>query len=166
MQATSLFVLGILMFIGASPGGTGGGIKTTTFVLMMVAVFSVMRGRTETEVAGRRIPAANVYRALAIAISAALLVAVGMLVLTFTELDVSRATADTSFIGVMFETISAFGTVGLSTGITPGLSHWGRIVIIAIMYIGRIGPLTAFAALALGEKPVKRRLAEEHVVIG
>ncbi|MBI2841806.1 MAG: Trk family potassium uptake protein [Armatimonadetes bacterium] len=166
VNATTLFVLGTLMFIGASPGGTGGGVKTTTFVLMVVAVLSVLRGRTDSEVFGRRIPAANVYRALAIVILSAILVAVATMVLTLTELDVASRGERAGFMAVQFEVLSAWGTVGLSTGITPDLSGVGRIVIIIMMYVGRIGPLTAFAALAAREKPVKRRLAEEHVVIG
>lgn len=166
LNATTLFLMSILMFIGASPGGTGGGIKTTTFILIFVAVLSVIKGRTDSEVFGRRIPAPNVYRALAIAIVAAMLVIVATMALTFTEVDISRAGERTGFIDVQFEVFSAFGTVGLTTGITPMLSDLGRVIIILIMYIGRIGPLTAFAALAIREKPVKRRLAEENVVIG
>lgn len=166
VHATTLFIMGILMFIGASPGGTGGGVKTTTFVLMLLAVYSVAKGKTDTEAFGRRIPPEEVYRALTITILAAILVLAATTILTFTEVDVADANGRASFMNVQFETISAWGTVGLTTGITPSLSTMGRLIIIFVMYIGRIGPLTAFAALALREKPVRRRLAEEHVVIG
>lgn len=166
LMPASLFVLGMLMFIGGSPGSTAGGIKTTTFVLMLVSVISVAKGRSDSEAFGRRIPAAEVYRALAITIMAALLVVFATLALTLTELGGVDAAHSAKFMAVQFEVLSAWGTVGLTTGITPDLSPLGRLIIITVMYIGRIGPLTAFAALALREKPIRRRLAEEHVAIG
>lgn len=166
VRAATLFMLGVLMFIGGSPSGTAGGIKTTTFAIMLVAVYSVIKGRTDSEAFGRRIPAPEVYRALAIAILAAILVMLATMALTLTEPAVAGPGGASNFLDVHFEVLSAWGTVGLTTGITRDLSALGKIIIIFMMYIGRIGPLTAFAALAIREKPVRRRLAEEHVVIG
>lgn len=166
LNATTLFLFNILMFIGASPSGTGGGIKTTTFVLMVIAVISIARGRTDTEVFGRRIPTANVLRALAITVLAIIVVIGAMTALTLAELQIETQGHHEDFMALQFEVLSAWGTVGLSTGITPELSGLGRIVVMLVMFVGRIGPLTAFAALAAREKPARRRLAEADVVIG
>ncbi|MFQ3549920.1 MAG: TrkH family potassium uptake protein [Armatimonadota bacterium] len=165
-HATTLAIMGMLMFIGASPGGTGGGVKTTTIVLMIIAVISIIRGKQDSEIFGKRIPQENINKALAISIVAALIVIICTIMLTFTEVDFINPKHKANFVDVQFEALSAWGTVGLSTGITPDLCSFGRIVIIILMFVGRIGPLTAFAALAFREKPVKRRLAEENVVIG
>lgn len=168
MKSVTLSVLSMLMFIGASPGGTGGGIKTTTFILIVLAIWSIVKGKRDAEVFGRRIPTPDIFRALAIAVLAALLVVTATVVLTLTELSaVERAgLPEDSFIAIGFEVVSAFGTVGLSTGITPLLSPLGRLMIILVMFIGRVGPLTAMAALTSEERPLKGRLPEEHVAIG
>jgi len=166
VRAATLFIFSILMFIGGSPSSTAGGIKTTTFVLMLIAVYSVAKGRTDSEVFGRRIPATDIYRALAIAILAGILVMLATMALTLTEPEFSGPGGESNFLRVQFDVVSALGTSGLSSGITQNLSPLGRIIIIFMMYIGRIGPLTAFTALAIREKPVRRRLAEEHVIIG
>jgi trk system potassium uptake protein TrkH len=155
--ATQFFLI-ILMFIGASPGSTGGGIKTTTFGLLVLAVWSLARGAEETCVMHRRISAGQVYKAIAVALLAFFLVTVSVLVLNLTE----RA----DFLSNLFETVSAFGTVGLSMGLTPHLSAAGRILIIMTMFCGRLGPLTLAFALARRKKKFPVRYPEERILIG
>jgi trk system potassium uptake protein TrkH len=152
------FVLIVLMFIGASPGGTGGGIKTTTFFILVLSIVTILRDQRFNTIFKRRIPYAVVNRAFAILVTAAALVMGATLILGFSE----RFTA----IQLLFETVSAFGTVGLSTGITAGLSDVGKVVIILLMFVGRIGPLTL--VLAVGTRPRTRLVTypEERVMVG
>ena len=143
--ATALLMI-VLMFIGASPGSTGGGIKTTTFAVMIFSVLSIIRGRDDVEVYKRKISKKITRKVIAlIAISVTILVSL-ILVLCVSE-------KGTDFIKIAFEAVSAFGTVGLSMGITPSLTSIGKIAIIILMYLGRVGPLTL--AFALGEKKLK-----------
>ncbi|MGQ9525730.1 MAG: TrkH family potassium uptake protein [Armatimonadota bacterium] len=168
LHGSTLFFIGILMFIGASPAGTGGGIKTTTAALILAAVAAVLHNRQEAEMLGRRIPTELVYRALAIVALAALWVNLALLALTFTEVRVLEAAGITCdvFAKLFFEVLSAFGTVGLSTGITPHLSVIGRIVIVVTMYVGRVGPLTAALAFLQQTPKARRTLPEERILIG
>jgi trk system potassium uptake protein TrkH len=159
LRPATQFLIILLMFIGASPGSTGGGIKTTTFGLLAASIWSQGRGREDVEVLGRRIPAEQVNRALAVALVSAGLVVIVTLLLCLTE--------QAEFLTVLFEAVSAFGTVGLSMGITPQLSGLGRVLIILTMYAGRVGPLTLVFALAQSRRPqngVKR--VEDRVLIG
>ncbi|HHV63236.1 MAG TPA: Trk family potassium uptake protein [Firmicutes bacterium] len=158
MRSATLFFIIILMFIGASPGSTGGGIKTTTFGVLVIAVWSVVRGREDSEAFGRRIPHRAVYRALAVAMISLTLVVVVTMLLSITE----RVT----FIRVLFEATSAFGTVGLSTGITPGLTAIGKIAIILTMFAGRVGPLTIATAIAQRLCINGVKFPEERVMVG
>jgi trk system potassium uptake protein TrkH len=159
LRPATQFLIILLMFIGASPGSTGGGIKTTTFGLLAASVWSQGRGREDVEVLGRRIPVEQVNRALAVALVSAGLVVVVTLLLCLTE--------QAEFLTVLFETVSAFGTVGLSMGITPQLSALGRVLIILTMYAGRVGPLTLVFALAQSRRPQNGvKHAEDRVLIG
>lgn len=156
--ASQVFTI-ILMFIGASPSSTGGGIKTTTFAVLFLAVLAVSRGGEEVTAFKRRLSTGVVYRALALtSISMAVIILVSA-ALTITE-------PGRSFLALVYETTSAFGTVGLSTGITPGLSSVGKILIILTMFTGRVGPLTL--ASALGEQALRPtyRYPEDQVMIG
>ena len=168
LQGSTLFFIGILMFIGASPAGTGGGIKTTTAALILAAVAAVLHNRQEAEVLGRRVPTELVYRALAVVALAALWVNLALLALTFTEIGALKAAGITQdlFAKLFFEVLSAFGTVGLSAGVTPHLSVAGRIVIILTMYVGRVGPLTAALAFLQQTPKARRTLPEERILIG
>jgi len=156
--ATLLFII-TLMFIGASPGSTGGGIKTTTFAAIAVAVWTIIRGNYDIEIFGRRLPRGTVLKALAIA-------AVSML-LVLTVTGVLLITEQAEMQVVLFEATSAFGTVGLSMGLTPHLSVIGKLLIAATMFSGRVGPLTLAFAIAhrLGRQGVKH-YPEEGVIIG
>jgi trk system potassium uptake protein TrkH len=150
----------ILMFIGGSSGSTAGGIKITTAGILIWTVVSVIRGREDTEVFKRRIPKEIVYRALAIVTMSLLIIVAVVVVLTITE--------DTGFMEALFETVSAFGTVGLSMGITPYLTPAGKAIIIMTMFAGRLGPLTVTFALARrhSRNKVKLRYPEEKILVG
>ncbi|MGB9793052.1 MAG: TrkH family potassium uptake protein [Thermacetogeniaceae bacterium] len=152
------FLIVILMFIGASPGGTGGGIKTTTFGTLVLAAWSVVTGRADIEVFGRRLPKDAVLRSLAITLWAAALVIVVTMCLTFTE--------KANFLTVLFETVSAFGTVGLSMGLTPHLSDIGRVLIILTMFAGRVGPLTVMLAIWQQRQLRNYHYPEEKIIVG
>ena len=138
------FLVVVLMFIGASPGSTGGGIKTVTFAVMCLGIWSALRGRPHVQAFHRTIPWDTVTKALALMAVAALWVAVISMVISAWGL---RDGARFTFLDVLFETTSAFGTVGLSTGSTPLLNPFGRLLIIATMFLGRIGPLTLLLML-------------------
>lgn len=155
-----IYMLIILMFIGASPGSTGGGIKTTTFAVLLQSVTATLRGKYDVEFFERRIPAPTVVKSIAIFIISLGLVSCGLLVMM-------RIEPDKSFLALFFEVVSAFGTVGLSLGITPFLTSFGKIVIVVIMYLGRVGPLTL--VLAVGSRvilPNKIDYPEGKVLIG
>lgn len=154
---TALMLM-ILMFIGASPGSTGGGIKTSTIGILLGTVRSILKGRTNTELFHRTIPQDQVNRALTVIFIAFGAISASAFALMTVE---ARPFTDT-----LFETISAFGTVGLSRGITPNLSTGGKIIIMITMIAGRIGPLTL--ALALGEREIRGEYEypQEYVMLG
>ncbi|MBW4837907.1 MAG: Trk family potassium uptake protein, partial [Paenibacillaceae bacterium] len=156
-QATQFFMI-ILMFIGASPSSTGGGIKTTTFTMLVGAVGSMIRGRTDLVLFRYRMAEERVFKALTITLLALFLVVAVAMVLSTTE--------DASFLSILFETTSAFGTVGLSMGLTDDLTAFGKIVISLTMFAGRLGPLTL--AYAIGPKKGKElyRHPEGKIIIG
>jgi len=158
LGTTSLFFTVIIMFVGASPGGTGGGIKTTTLGIVVLAATGLLRGKQGTQVFWRRIPDGTVRRALAIGLLATSATVLATLALTVTE----RA----PFLDMLFEVVSALGTVGLSMGLTPNLSDGGRVIICITMLIGRLGPLAAGYALLAVPSNGKLRYAEEDVYIG
>lgn len=134
MKSASLFVIMILMFIGGSPGGTAGGIKTTTFAIMILMITAELRGHKELIVFNRRIPREHFRKAFVVAFMLLTTVTIGIIFLNLTE--------SYDFLSISFEAVSAIATVGLSMGITSGLSSVGKVIIILLMYLGRIGPLT------------------------
>jgi trk system potassium uptake protein len=155
----STFVTLILMFIGASPASTGGGIKTSTFFMLLMSAISFVRYGGEPTVFGRRIELSVILKALAVTFLGVQLVGVA-----FTLLSLTEPTADP--VKIVFETISAFATVGLSMNFTPTLSEPGRVIIIALMFLGRVGILT-FALALTGRQATRRlRYPNEDVVIG
>jgi trk system potassium uptake protein TrkH len=145
LKQSSLFLIIILMFIGASPGSTGGGIKTTTFGVILVTMKNMITGKEDMEIYNRRFEKQIIYKAFTITMLAA-----GLIILVTTLLLIIE---DFQFIDALFETVSAFGTVGLSTGITGQLSEISRVLITVTMFAGRVGPLTL--AVAIGEKQRK-----------
>ncbi len=158
LRSTTLFFIVIAMFIGASPGSTGGGIKTTTFGLIVVTAFNKIKNKKDIEFYKRRVDYEVVFKALTIILLALIIVLLMTFILTITE--------DGQFLEILFEVVSAFGTVGLSTGITGELTSIGRVLIIITMFLGRVGPLTL--ALALGQKVKhgKYRYPEEKIMVG
>jgi trk system potassium uptake protein len=159
MDDSSLLFTMLLMFIGASPGSTGGGIKTVTFFLLVVSVWTISRGHSDMSLFKRRVSHMSVIRAGVVTILSMLLVGAALTLLNLTD-------PAKSFLSLAFESVSAFGTVGLSMGITPGMSVMGKVVLILLMYLGRIGPLTFTLALIEGQKDTHIRYPEEEVVIG
>lgn len=156
-QASQFFMI-ILMFIGASPGSTGGGIKTTTFAILLGAMIAMIRGKEDIVLFRHRLAMERIFKAITLTMIALFLVIFVSMVLSTTE--------DYSFLKILFEVTSAFGTVGLTMGITPYLSPIGKVMIILMMFIGRLGPLTL--AYALGPKPEKElfRYPEGKITIG
>ena len=148
-----------LMFIGGASASVAGGIKVNTFAIVVAAILSTLRGRSHASVFGREIPQSLVQRAMVIGAVATVFVFVVALLLTYTE-------APFQFIDLLFESVSAFGTVGLSTGLTADLSGWGHFILIVTMFIGRLGPLTL--GLAMLQQPERDtfRYAQERVTIG
>ncbi|MEG6512485.1 TrkH family potassium uptake protein [Desulforamulus ruminis] len=159
LRPATLFFLIIMMFIGGSPGSTAGGIKTTTFGMLGLTVLSLARGKEDAELFGRRIPKDQIYKGLGI-----LLIAISWIVFATLLLSISEK-AD--FLVVMFEVVSAYGTAGLSAGLTPELSPFGQVIIIFTMFLGRLGPLTITFALAARQlRKQHLRYPEERIIIG
>lgn len=157
LLSTQLLIM-FLMFIGGSPGSTAGGIKTTTFTLLFLAIYSILRGKRDTEIFRRRIAHQEVFRALAIALLAVILIFLVTFLLSFTH--------EGSFIKILFEVVSAISTVGLSLGLTAELNDVGRILIIITMFLGRLGPLTIGYALAYKQRQPEVRYPEGKIMIG
>ena len=148
----------LLMFIGGGSAGTAGGIKVTTFVLLLLIVWSEIRGERDAELMGRRVGFRVERQALTVGVLAGLLVATGTIVLlAVTPLPLSD---------VLFEAISAFSTVGLSTGITADLPPAGQLTLIVLMYVGRVGTITVATALALRQTRKPYRYPEENPIVG
>ena len=165
LSSAALFVVMMLMFVGASPGSTGGGIKTTTFGIFLALARARLRGQDEVNLFRRTVPRMVVNRSIAVfaaSFSAVLLFCLALLV---TERGSAGGEKD-MFRNVAFETVSAFGTVGLSTGITSSLTTAGRLLVSALMLIGRIGPLTMGMALAGAQRRVSYEHPREAVMIG
>ncbi|WP_028546930.1 TrkH family potassium uptake protein [Paenibacillus taiwanensis] len=158
MRQASQFFMVILMFIGASPGSTGGGIKTTTFTILIGAVFSMMRGKEDIVMFRCRLAKDRIFKAVTLTLLALGLVLFVSMILSTTE--------DKQFLAILFETTSAFGTVGLSMGITTSLTDVGKLLIALTMFAGRLGPITL--AYALGPKAERElyRHPEGKITIG
>ncbi len=154
----ALFFTMFLMFVGGGAGSTAGGIKVNTFGMIAATIWSTIKGREHAEAFGREFSIQQLHRAMAV-----IMLSLGLVALSAFLLSVHE---DFSFISVLFETVSAFGTVGLSTGITPHLSTAGRLIITATMFIGRLGPLALSLALLQRQKPSVYRYPEESVRIG
>jgi trk system potassium uptake protein TrkH len=167
MANETLFFLILLMFIGASPGSCGGGIKTTTFTTLIALGTSRLFGYERISIFNRTIPEATISKAISILLISAVVVAIAIMAILMTELgETAHPASRGKFLELVFEVVSAFGTVGLSTGITNGLSMAGKIIIAFVMFIGRLGPLVI--ALAVSCKPDKSQyyFAEENIMIG
>ena len=154
----TLMVTNVLMFIGGGSAGTAGGIKVTTFLILAFSIWNEIRGREQVTIAHRSISSSSQRQALTVALLGVAAVVIGtMLLLMFTDYSLEK---------VLFESISAFGTVGLSTGITYNLPASAEWVLMALMYTGRIGTITVASAIALSSRPRLYQLPEERPIIG
>jgi trk/ktr system potassium uptake protein len=166
-SSDTLFFTIFLMFVGASPGSTGGGIKTTSLGLIFALFVARWRGRGRARLFRRTIPHAVMDRALALALLAWVLVSVAILVLVSSQGHGRPFSSDEPrVVALMFEAVSAFGTVGLSTGITPALNAAGKLVLVLLMFVGRVGPLTLVLAVGPRGEKGRFRYAEENVMVG
>lgn len=159
LNPATIFMFCTLMFVGASPGSTGGGIKTTTIGVIVMYVVGVVQGKENINIFNRRISWDILNRALAILVISILYVSIIIMLIMMIEDKIA-------FEKIVFEVVSAFGTVGLSLGITSDLSVFSKILIIITMFIGRLGPMTF--ALALGEKKINEslRYPKENILVG
>jgi len=161
LSAQSKFVLILLMFIGGSPGSAAGGIKTVTFAIVIMTAIAALRKRGEVEMFRRSVRLVVVGRAITVTLLFVLVLFSAALLLSVTERACGFTMSD-----IFFETASALGTVGLSTGITGSLTTVGKLIIIAVMLIGRLGPLTLLAALTFNLKPARYNYPEEALIVG
>jgi trk system potassium uptake protein TrkH len=163
---STILVLIILMFIGAAPGSTGGGIKVTSFTLLFLLVFNRIRGNENVNIANRTIPPETVGKTISIVLTSAFFIClITSVLLFFSSGDATSLTSRHKFVEYLFETVSAFGTVGLSMGITSQLNDIQKAAIIFMMFAGRVGPLTlAFALYSVQRKGIT--YAEEAVMVG
>lgn len=157
----TMFTTCILMFIGGSPGGTAGGVKTTTIAMLILCCMSVLQNKKDVECFGRRIQADNIRTGICVVILAFVSLLAGTTLLTIFEGDVD-------FIRIMYETTSAIGTVGLSADLTSQLCTASKFVIMVLMYIGRLGPITFALAFGTGRKSKNhiRQLPVQGILIG
>lgn len=166
-SGASVFVLMILMFIGGGSGSASGGIKVGTFGLLVAYTIARLRGKNQLNLWNRTIPQSSIDKASAIVVASASLILIATLVLMFTETqNLSASASQTKFVPILFETISAFGTVGLSLDLTPQLSNAGKVIISIVMFAGRVGIISLILALSLRGKPAQFSYAEENVMIG
>jgi len=161
MSPSSKFILILLMFVGGSPGSTAGGIKTVTLAVIIMAAVAALRKRHEVEMFRRSVRIVVVGRAVTVTLLFAAVLFGGTLLLSITENSNGFTMSD-----IMFEAASALGTVGLTTGITSMLTTAGKVIIIAMMLIGRLGPLTLLAALTFNLKPGRYNYPQEAVIVG
>jgi Trk-type K+ transport system membrane component len=158
MRDSTLLGTDVLMFIGGGSAGTAGGIKVTTFVILFFVIYAEVRGERHVNAADRRIGERVQRQALTVALlSVGLVMAATLLLLGLTDLPTGDA---------LFESVSAFATVGLSTGITAELPTAGQLVLVVLMFVGRLGPITLVSALALREKQLRYTLPEGRPLIG
>ena len=155
---SSQLLMVFLMFIGASPGSTGGGVKTTTLALIGATVLSQLKGKKDTEIYERRIESTDVYQAFTVVILSFMVLLLITYILTLTDPG--------SLIKIVFEVASALGTVGLSLGLTTTLNGVGKLLIICTMFLGRVGPLTLGFALAYKKKLPEIHYANGKIMIG
>lgn len=167
MTDATLFFTILLMFVGASPGSTGGGIKTSTVGVFIALAISRYKGREEVSIFNRTISKDVVFKAFSIGLISGVLVVTFVIFILGTELGATPHPESRGiFVNLLFEAVSAFGTVGLSTGITAKLGYSTKFLLILLMFAGRLGPLTI--AIAFTKRDVKGRFRhpEENVIIG
>lgn len=158
LSMSSVFLSIILMFIGASPGSTGGGIKTTAFIVIVVSVLAMFRGNRDVNIFNRRVSNDAIKKVMALIAASITFISFMIFLLLMFE--------PFSFEKILFEAFSAFGTVGLSMGITSKLSDFGQIIITLLMYLGRVGPLTLIFAISERKDKTHFKFVSEKITIG
>lgn len=159
MTETGLFITIALMFIGASPGGTGGGIKTTTVRVLTSCTKAILQGKEEVHLYQRQVALILILKAVGVLVGSIATVTIATVLISLTD-------SQFDFIQIMFEVVSAFGTVGLSTGITASVSAVAKIVLVLTMYVGRVGILLLMASLLGDPRPSSVRYPEENLLVG
>ncbi len=167
LTTSSKIMSSVMMFVGASPASTGGGIKTTTFGIVLLMLLCSVRGRDEITAFGRSITFSNVQRALSVFLLSIVIIVVFVMLLSYTERETVLHTT-MGFQNLLFEAVSAFGTVGVSCNLTPALTPHGRLLIIALMFIGRVGPMTLAYAVSARQSRVGNKIHHppERVIVG
>jgi len=158
LNSFTLFMMIFLMFVGAAPGGTGGGVKITTFTVIISTIYATLRGRSDVNFFGRRIDEGAIKKSFTV-------VAISMLWI-FAAAIILISIERYNLYDILFETVSAFGTVGLSTGITSSLTAASKIMVILTMFIGRLGPLTLGTAIMLSGSGSRVRFPQGKVLVG
>ena len=158
MREPTLLVQTALMFVGTAPTSTGGGVRITTLALVFLLFLSLTRGGGQVRAFGRALPQALIAKAFTVLALSTLLVAVGTFALMVSD--------KLSLLPALFEVTSAFGTAGLSLGVTPELSTFGKVLVAVVMFLGRVGPITILVALAARQRPPLYKLPEEGIAIG
>jgi trk system potassium uptake protein TrkH len=154
-----LFVSIMLMFLGASPGGTGGGIKTTTIRILFNATRSALQGREEVICYKRQIPLPLILKAIGVLLGSFIVICISTILISLSQPEID-------FDPILFEVVSAFATVGLSTGITATLNPLSKLIIISTMYVGRVGVLLLMSAILGDPKPTSIDYPEENLLVG
>lgn len=162
LRENTLFMMIALMFVGGSPGSIAGGIKTTTIGIIFMLIVSRFRGNREVTIWERSPGRDTIERSTTLIILSFLFISI----CTFFMLSVTSLHVEHSFLSIMFEVVSAFGTVGLSTGVTPLTTSIGRLLICLVMFVGRLGPLTLILALTSHKKQINIQYPEEQIMIG
>ncbi|MEG0079068.1 MULTISPECIES: TrkH family potassium uptake protein [Enterococcus] len=166
MSHAGLILTIVLMYIGGTSGSTAGGLKTTTFGVLLIQMKSILKGRNRAEFSGRTIPAGAIFRALTL-----FFITLSLCILATMILSVTEKIPDVDGLGleyIVFEVVSAFGTVGLTMGLTPELSIVGKVIIISLMFIGRVGIMTVLLSLIAKARQQEQhfKYPEESVLIG
>jgi trk system potassium uptake protein TrkH len=159
MTNAGLFIMIAFMFIGASPGGTGGGIKTTTLRVLTSSTKAILQGKEEVLLYNRKIAVSLILKAVGVVFGSLATVIVSTVVISLTDPELA-------FIQILFEVVSAFGTVGLSTGITGTVSTAAKLILILTMYIGRVGILLLMSSILGDPRPSRVHYPEENLLVG
>jgi len=161
LRNASIMITMLIMFIGAAPGSTGGGIKVTTAAVLFLTVRDIILKKERVETRSRSIPARIVTEAISITVLSIVVVLTTLLMISITEEN-----SGTSLFSLFFEVISAYTTTGLSLGATPALTDWSKLLLIACMFVGRLGPMTLAVTLSRTHAGPAARFPEENVIVG
>ncbi len=159
MTTAGLFLTIALMLVGGSPGGTAGGLKTTTIRVLASCTHAILQGKECVSMYERQVPFSLILKATGVTVASFMTVLLGTMLISLTDPELD-------FIRILFEVVSAFATVGLSTGITAGLTAGGKLVLVATMYIGRVGVLLLISAFLGNPKPSAIHYPEESLLVG